>query len=49
MREKIQIGIGQWGVNISSQFWKMITKEHGLDLEGFYIGDNDDQLKSINW
>lgn len=31
-----------------SQFWEIISDEHGIDPRGMYHGDNDLQLERIN-
>lgn len=43
-REIINIQCGQAGNQIGEAFWRSVLAEHGLDLEGKYVGDNDLQL-----
>ena len=31
-----------------SQFWEVISDEHGIQRDGVYMGDNDYQLERIN-
>lgn len=38
---------GQAGNQISSAFWEAITAEHGLNGDGQYVGNNDNQLAKI--
>jgi len=38
MREIIQVQIGQCGIQFGSQFNELICSEHGIDLDGSYIG-----------
>lgn len=30
------------------QFWSVISKEHGIQPDGFYSGESDMQLERIN-
>ncbi|WFD42596.1 hypothetical protein MPSI1_001242 [Malassezia psittaci] len=49
MRELITFAVGQAGNQIASAFWDTIRKEHGLDAEGNYVGDDPNlQLCKIN-
>ena len=48
MREVVQLNFGQWGNQIGSTFWKMIGEEHSVDLDGSYIGEQDQELLNIN-
>lgn len=34
--------------NSSEQFWEILTREHGIDGNGMYNGDNPHQLERIN-
>jgi tubulin beta len=45
MREIVHIQAGQCGNQIASAFWEVVSKEHGIDGSGTYIGDKDDQLE----
>lgn len=47
MREIIQIQAGQCGNQIGCKFWETIAQEHGIDSEGFYYGDNSQQLERL--
>ncbi|RUS13952.1 Tubulin/FtsZ, GTPase domain-containing protein, partial [Endogone sp. FLAS-F59071] len=33
---------------IGQKFWEVVAQEHGIDITGKYIGDNDLQLERIN-
>lgn len=33
---------------IFSQFWEVISEEHGIDPSGIYLGQSDLQLERIN-
>ncbi|KAI8062739.1 tubulin beta chain [Gongronella butleri] len=48
MREIIHIQAGQCGNQIGHAFWESIAQEHGLDVNGYYVGDNALQLARIN-
>eukprot|EP00019_Armaparvus_languidus_P003049 CAMPEP_0168589180 /NCGR_PEP_ID=MMETSP0420-20121227/5874_1 /TAXON_ID=498008 /ORGANISM="Pessonella sp." /LENGTH=470 /DNA_ID=CAMNT_0008624709 /DNA_START=46 /DNA_END=1458 /DNA_ORIENTATION=- len=48
MREIVHIQVGQAGNQIGSKFWETISHEHGIDAEGQYHGDNDQQLDKLN-
>ncbi|KAL3290029.1 hypothetical protein HHI36_023401 [Cryptolaemus montrouzieri] len=47
MREIIQIQTGQCGNQIGCKFWETISKEHGIDTNGFYKGNNDLQFERL--
>ncbi|UZJ53345.1 hypothetical protein CBS101457_002665 [Exobasidium rhododendri] len=47
MRELITFAVGQAGNQIASAFWETIIAEHGLNNEGQYIGNNENQLAKI--
>lgn len=38
----------QYSFLSSSQFWEVISDEHGIDPTGSYQGDSDLQLERIN-
>lgn len=38
MREVISLHLGQCGNQIASAFWKNISKEHGINVQGNYSG-----------
>lgn len=40
VREIVNIQIGQAGNQIGEAFWKTVLKEHGIDYEGRYTGDD---------
>ncbi|KAK7048245.1 tubulin beta chain [Favolaschia claudopus] len=42
MREIVHLQIGQCGNQIGSEFWQVVSQEHGLDHSGHY-SDNTDQ------
>ena len=48
MREIVHIQTGQCGNQIGSKFWDTIREEHGIDYQGNYKGDNDQQLERIS-
>jgi len=48
MNEIIHIQIGECGNKIGSQFWGVISYEHGIDPTGSFMGDSDIQLEKIN-
>jgi len=48
MREIVHIQAGQCGNQIGSQFWEVISEEHGIDVTGHYVGNNIQQLERIN-
>ena len=35
-------------LNLTAQFWEVISDEHGIDACGTYSGDSDVQLERIN-
>jgi tubulin beta len=45
MREIISISAGQCGNQIGTNFWNTITKEHGIDHQGNFVGDNPELQK----
>ncbi|KAI9095189.1 beta tubulin [Phlyctochytrium arcticum] len=47
-REIIAIQTGQCGNQIGSQFWEVISQEHGIDPNGQYVGTNDNQIERIS-
>ncbi|KDN49608.1 putative tubulin beta chain [Tilletiaria anomala UBC 951] len=47
MRELITFSVGQAGTQVSTEFWKKILAEHGLNESGQYVGDNDNQLAKV--
>ncbi|KAK4538253.1 hypothetical protein CDCA_CDCA16G4278 [Cyanidium caldarium] len=48
MREILHIQAGQCGNQIGSKFWQVISEEHGVDAQGYYRGDDEQQLERIN-
>uniref|UniRef100_A0A9J2PK57 Tubulin beta chain n=1 Tax=Ascaris lumbricoides TaxID=6252 RepID=A0A9J2PK57_ASCLU len=48
MREIVHIQVGQCGNQIGDRFWSVISKEHGIQPDGFYSGESDMQLERIN-
>ena len=48
MREIVHIQTGQCGNQIGSKFWDTIREEHGIDYQGSYRGNNDQQLERIS-
>lgn len=48
MREIIHLQTGQCGNQIGTQFWEVISEEHGIDQNGHYIGKNENQLDRID-
>lgn len=47
VREIVSIQVGECGNNIGSKFWDMISREHGLNLDGAFIGSPDIKLDKI--
>lgn len=47
MREIIHTQIGQCGNQIGSKFWETVCKEHGIEPDGSYSGNDDLQLEKI--
>jgi len=47
-REIVCIAGGQCGNQIGAKFWEVICGEHGIDVGGEYIGEEDNQLERIN-
>ena len=39
MREIVHLQVGQCGNQVGTQFWETICKEHGIDAQGQYVGD----------
>ncbi|KAJ1909350.1 structural constituent of cytoskeleton [Tieghemiomyces parasiticus] len=48
MREIVHLQTGQCGNQIGTMFWETISKEHGLNADGQYAGDNDIQLSRLD-
>ncbi|XP_067005311.2 tubulin beta-1 chain isoform X2 [Anabrus simplex] len=48
MREIVHLQAGQCGNQIGSKFWEVITREHGIDATGKYVGTSNLQLERIN-
>ncbi|KAI9506693.1 Tubulin beta chain (Beta tubulin) [Coemansia spiralis] len=48
MREILTLQVGQCGNQIGTSFWENIIQEHGIDPDGKYIGNNDDQIARAN-
>jgi hypothetical protein len=42
-----RFAVGQAGNQIASAFWETIIAEHGLNDDGQYVGNNDNQLAKI--
>ncbi|CAD6885135.1 unnamed protein product [Tilletia controversa] len=47
MRELITFSVGQAGNQIASAFWQTVTKEHGLNGNGEFVGDDETLLEKI--
>jgi len=45
MREIVHVQVGQCGNQVGTQFWETICKEHGIDQDGKYVGDDELQLE----
>lgn len=45
MAEILQVQVGQCGNQLGTQFWEAITKEHGIDARGVFVGERDSQLE----
>lgn len=41
MREIITLAVGQAGNQINQEFWKIISKEHGVNSDGQLEADSD--------
>ena len=48
MREIIDIQVGKCGLQVGSEFWRVISDEHGIDPAGSFHGYSDSQLERIN-
>ncbi|XP_071448461.1 tubulin beta-1 chain-like isoform X1 [Hetaerina americana] len=48
MREIVHVQVGQCGNQIGTQFWEVISAEHGIDPNGNYVGTSDLQLDRIS-
>jgi tubulin beta len=48
MREIIHLQVGQCGNQIGTSFWDTISKEHGIDDDGFYHGQSDYQKERLD-
>ncbi|XP_046386383.1 tubulin beta chain-like [Ischnura elegans] len=48
MREIVHMQVGQCGNQIGTQFWEVISSEHGIDPQGNYVGTSDLQLERIS-
>ncbi|KAI0076162.1 beta-tubulin [Panus rudis PR-1116 ss-1] len=46
-REIINVQVGQAGNQVGESFWRMLLAEHGLDEQGFYRGNDPQQLARI--
>jgi tubulin beta len=44
-REVVSFHAGQCGNQIGQSFWGIVSKEHGIDANGTYVGDKDEQLE----
>jgi tubulin beta len=44
-REVVSFHAGQCGNQLAKEFWKTVSKEHGIGGDGMYIGDSDEQLE----
>merc|ERR1712019_28336 len=45
VREIVTLQAGQCGNQVGHAFWKCVAKEHGLNNNGGYEGDDDTQLE----
>jgi tubulin beta len=48
MREIVHLQVGQCGNQIGAKFWQVISEEHGIDGNGNYKGNDEQQLERIN-
>jgi len=48
MREIVHLQAGQCGNQIGQKFWEVISAEHGIEPDGGYAGELDQQLERIN-
>lgn len=46
-REIVTFSVGQAGTQVGSEFWRTLLAEHGLDLEGHYVGHSDHELSKV--
>lgn len=44
----VHLQTGQCGNQVGTKFWEVLSDEHGIDHNGNYIGNTDDQLARIN-
>ena len=50
MEQTLVIHIGQAGIQIGIELWKLLMKEHSINLHGEFGGNNDTQyLESVFW
>ena len=47
MKEVISLNVGEQGIRVGSQFWKMISREHGLNERGQLSCSSQDRLDKI--
>lgn len=47
MREVIHLQAGQCGNQIGTKFWEIISNEHGINEQGVYEGNTEDQSQGI--
>lgn len=48
MREIITVAVGQAGNQVNSQFWRSLTAEHGIDINGVYTGYSELQKERLD-
>ncbi|KAJ2722226.1 Tubulin beta-3 chain [Coemansia sp. Benny D115] len=48
MREVLTLQVGQCGNQIGSAFWETIVQEHGINEDGFYVGNHASQTERLN-
>ena len=48
VREIVHIQTGQCGNQIGIAFWETVSKEHGLNTEGFFTGEDEMLIDKIN-
>jgi tubulin beta len=47
-REIVSFHAGQCGNQLGKEFWGIVSNEHGIDKDGTYTGDSDEQLERAN-
>jgi tubulin beta len=48
MSEVITLQVGQCGNQIGAKFWELISNEHGIDLQGKFVGTTSLQSDGLS-